>query len=164
MNDQFWFWQTKACQLSSMYWAKITCHFNFIFYYLVILDHPMLNNDTDVNISNLWQIQANLWKYIILNITRFPDPTFQNGFGKDIYQEFSVLRSLFPYEDIYLSLNNLLCYIHSNAGCFQIATKVRWTFIIAAFISHRRHFLGSTFWEWPQGCRVWITIRCYHTS
>ena len=21
-------------------------------------------------------------------------------------------------------------------------------------------FSGPTFWEWPQGCRVWITIRC----
>ena len=58
----------------------------YFFHYLVILDYPILDSDTDVNIGNVWQIQANLWKFLILNITHFPDLTFQNCFGEAIYQ------------------------------------------------------------------------------
>ena len=49
-----------------------------------------------------------IWKFLIFNNTHFPDPTFQNGFGEAISQEFSVLRSSFPYENVYLSQNDLL--------------------------------------------------------
>ena len=51
-----------------------------------MLDYPILDSGTDVNIVSVWQIQANLWKFLILNITYFPDPSFENSFGKAIYQ------------------------------------------------------------------------------
>ena len=67
-----------------------------------MLDYPILDSGTDVNIVSVWQIQANLWKFLILNITYFPDPSFQNSFGKAIYQKLSVLKSELLYENIYL--------------------------------------------------------------
>ena len=40
-----------------------------------------------------------IWKFLILNYSHFPGPTFQDGFGEAIYQQFSALRSEFPYHD-----------------------------------------------------------------
>ena len=119
----------------------------FYFYCLVILDCLILDNDTGVNVmTNSSQFME------IPNFelgTHFSNLTLQNGPGEAIY----LLKSEFLYENIYLTLNNLLCYVHPNTGCFQIANTVRWT-LTAAFSSHRRHFLLPSFWEWPQGCHV----------
>ena len=46
----------------------------------------MLDSDTDVNIGNVLQIQANLRKFLIFNITHFSDTTFQNGPRETIYE------------------------------------------------------------------------------
>ena len=59
VNYQFWLWQTKSMP------TKVDI--------LSILDCPILDKETSVNVGKLWQIQANLWNVLILNL----EPIFQ---------------------------------------------------------------------------------------